>query len=79
MPQRSPSDKQNEEKVINYLLNEDKCTVASPIVNVEPSKGTPQTQTNQNTASEFDKNYLNNKFDFEFTPQNQQWGPNIEK
>ena len=75
MPIRTPSDKQNEEIVINYLLNEDKCTTPSPIFKVNSSIVAPKTQNNPHTVSEFSNN---NNFNFEFTPQNSQWGTNTQ-
>lgn len=65
--------------MINYLLNEDKCTVASPILKVNSSIMTgPQTDNNQHSVSDFNKNFITNNFNFEFTPSSQQWGPNTQ-
>ena len=52
MPIRTQDDRQNENRIINYLLNADHCTVKSPISEViqfQPSTNTFEQSTGQKT------------------------------
>lgn len=66
MPTRSVSVKQNEHRVINYLLNEDKCNVVSPIFKVDSSIQASDDENSMHFASPF-----NNKNSFELASQKQ--------